>query len=207
LPAEDLLGLSQPRETITIEETMHGVNLDFVAHDLRKFARMMIRHNGYVLEQLYSPLIVSGGSALEALREIGHGCMTRRLFRHYRGFARDRRKLLSKTGAGVKALLYSYRAYMTGIRVLRGGGIEANVTVLNEDFKLTQIDQLVARKRAGVENETLEAAESGHHERALDGLESQLESALEASKLPKEPTTTRALNDFIVGIRLSANRG
>jgi predicted nucleotidyltransferase len=203
LPTEDLLGLSQPRETITINETAGGVELDFVAHDLRKFASMMIRHNGYVLEQLYSPLVVSGGGALEELREIGRGCTTRGLFRHYRGFANGRRKRLREPGATVKHLLYAYRVYMTGIRALKGGGIEANVNVLNQDLKLSQIYQLVARKQTGAENDTLKGNEVAHHERELDKLEAKLESAFDASTLPEEPTSLRALNDFIVGIRLS----
>jgi predicted nucleotidyltransferase len=181
------------------------VELDFVAHDLRKFANMMIRHNGYVLEQLYSPLIVSGGSALAELREIGRCCITRRLFRHYRGFARGRRKLLKEPGATVKQLLYAYRVYMTGIRVLKGGGIEANIKVLNEDFKLSQICELVVRKQAGAENDLLRGNEIAHHGRELDKLEGELESAFDASTLPEQPTSTEALNDFVVGIRLSRN--
>ncbi|CAM5712287.1 nucleotidyltransferase domain-containing protein [Streptomyces violaceorubidus] len=35
-----------------------GVEMDLVTHDLRKFVRLMLRRNGYVLEQLLSPLVV-----------------------------------------------------------------------------------------------------------------------------------------------------
>ena len=57
LPLRTLLGLGAFEETSVIEDKSR-IDLDFVAHDLRKFARMLTNHNGYVLEQLYSPLVV-----------------------------------------------------------------------------------------------------------------------------------------------------
>jgi predicted nucleotidyltransferase len=40
-----------------------GVEMDLVTHDLRKFVRLMLRRNGYVLEQLLSPLVVHTADA------------------------------------------------------------------------------------------------------------------------------------------------
>jgi predicted nucleotidyltransferase len=48
LPARELLGLHPPKETVTIEDKL-TIDLDWVAPDIRKFARMMVSHNGYVL--------------------------------------------------------------------------------------------------------------------------------------------------------------
>ncbi len=163
---------------------------------------MMTRHNGYVLEQLYSPLVVSNSDEFEELKGIGLGCLTRRIYRHYQGFARGRRKLLDEPGASVKHLLYAYRVYMTGIRVLRGGGIETNLGVLNEDFALGQIDGLIDRKRRGTERQLLKNDELLVHNRELDELENILQSAFDESKLPDEPTTMKELNDFIIRARL-----
>jgi len=81
-----MLGLHPPRETITIEDKSQ-IDLDWVAHDVRKFARMMTNHNGYVLEQLFSPLVVVSSPAFDELRELGRGCITRPTVRHYLGFA------------------------------------------------------------------------------------------------------------------------
>jgi predicted nucleotidyltransferase len=67
LPAAELLGLHPPSETITIDDKT-AIDLDWVAHDIRKFARMMTNHNGYVLEQLFSPLVVLSTPAHEELR-------------------------------------------------------------------------------------------------------------------------------------------
>src|SRR5256714_7112237 len=34
------------------------LEMDIVSHDVKKFFRLLLKKNGYVLEQLYSPLIV-----------------------------------------------------------------------------------------------------------------------------------------------------
>jgi len=56
LPAEESLGLLPKRETIELDGTRGGVELDLVTHDVLKFFSMLLKRNGYVLEQLYSPL-------------------------------------------------------------------------------------------------------------------------------------------------------
>lgn len=55
LPAAALLGLHEPDETRTRMWDEGRTELDLVSHDLRKFARLLLRRNGYVLEQLLSP--------------------------------------------------------------------------------------------------------------------------------------------------------
>jgi len=47
--------------------TILDAEVDWVVHDLRRFARLMTSRNGYVLEQLYSPLVVQGGPQLDEL--------------------------------------------------------------------------------------------------------------------------------------------
>src|SRR4051812_14806850 len=58
LPARDLLGLNEPEETIEVSRITDGLELDLVTHDARKFFTLMLKKNGYVLEQLFSPLVV-----------------------------------------------------------------------------------------------------------------------------------------------------
>ena len=134
LPVADLLRLHEPQETITITRVCAGVEVDWVAHDLRKFARMMTQRNGYVLEQLYSPLVVHGGPWLDELRAIGRGCITRHLYHHYRGFAKGQFKLLTGSAPTVKELLYAYRVLLTGIHVLRTGEVEANLPCSTQHY-------------------------------------------------------------------------
>jgi uncharacterized protein len=201
LPAREMLSLYPPKETITIADNSI-IELDWVAHDIRKFARMMTSHNGYVLEQLFSPLVVLGTPAFAELRELGKGCVTRPTARHYLGFAHGRRKRLQEPEPTVKHLLYAYRVYLSGIHLMRTGDVVANITVLNELFRLPEVDELVQRKREGAEKMRLADFEVALHERHFDRLEADLNAAHDRSQLPDEPTTTAALNDFVVRLRL-----
>lgn len=205
LPASEMLGLHAPAETITIEDKTI-LDLDWVAHDLRKFARLMTNHNGYVLEQLFSPLVVLSTPAHEELVELGKGCATKPTVRHYQGFARGRRKRLAEPEPTVKHLLYAYRVLLTGIHLMQTGEVVANIQVLNERFHITAIDELVARKRAGAETMGLNERELDQHGGLLDRLETQLQAAYDTSPLPDEPTSTAALQAFVVRLRLDSAR-
>ena len=77
LPLRDVVGLDAGRETIQVEEIRENLELDLVTHDLRKFFNLMLKKNGYVLEQLYSPLIVQTSPEHEELKSIGKKCITK----------------------------------------------------------------------------------------------------------------------------------
>src|SRR6195952_4507475 len=51
-PMYELVGLDAPDDTIEITNFDDGIELDLVTHDLKKFILLMLRPNGYVLEQL-----------------------------------------------------------------------------------------------------------------------------------------------------------
>jgi hypothetical protein len=201
LPARAVLGLDPPSETLTIDDQSR-LDLDWVAHDLRKFASMLVSHNGYVLEQLYSPLLVVSTPALAELQALGKGCITRPTVRHYLGFARGRRKRLHEPVPTVKHLLYAYRVLLTGIHLMRTGEVVSNLPLLNETFRLGVVDELIARKRHGAEKMALDATELAAHDARLGALETTLLEAHAASHLPEEPTTRAALEDFVIRLRL-----
>jgi uncharacterized protein len=203
LPARTVLGLRPPPETITIEDDS-VVDLDWVAHDVRKFARQLTNHNGYVLEQLFSPLVVVTTPAHEELIELGKGCITRPTVRHYHGFARGRRKRLAEPAPTVKHLLYAYRVLLTGIHLMQAGEVVSNIVALNERFRLSELDELVARKRGGAEKMLLDAGDLASHARSLDGFEAKLDEAHAASQLPEVATSVDALESFVVRLRLDA---
>lgn len=202
LPARQVLGLRPADETLTVEDTS-SIDLDWVAHDVRKFARLMTNHNGYVMEQLYSPLVVVTTPGHDELREIGEGCITRPTVRHYLVFASGRRRRLAEPDPTVKHLLYGYRVYLTGIHLLDTGEVVSHLPTLNQRFGLSEIDELIARKRAGAEKMPLGAAELAAHGAVLDRLEAGLHAAHERSRLPEEPTTAAALDDLVVRLRLA----
>lgn len=202
LPARRVLGLSPPDETITVEDKSR-IDLDWVAHDIRKFARLLTNHNGYVLEQLYSPLVVVSTPAFEELRTLGRGCITRPTVRHYQGFARGRRKRLHEPAATVKHLLYAYRVLLSGIHLMRTGEVVAYLPALNDIYRVAGLDELMERKRQGAEKMGLAPAEIEQHDAVLERLEAALSDAHAASELPEEPTTRAELEDFVIQLRLS----
>lgn len=137
LPVEDVVGLAEPRETIEFSGVRDGIEMDLVTHDARKFFELMLKRNGYVLEQLYSPLVVRTSPEHEELKRLGRGCLTRYHSHHYLGFAATQWKLFEKEQPRrVKPLLYVYRVLLTGIHLMRSGEIEANLVTLNDRFRL-----------------------------------------------------------------------
>src|SRR6478672_3347032 len=58
LPLDDVLGLHPQKQTIELSTIRDGLEIDLVTHDAHKFFSLMLKKNGYVLEQLYSPLVV-----------------------------------------------------------------------------------------------------------------------------------------------------
>ena len=135
---------------------MRRLEMDIVSHDIRKFFHLLLKKNGYVLEQLFSPLIIRTTpeheelKALVRTRDGGRGVITKHHAHHYFGFAETQWKLfLKESPRRVKPLLYVYRVLLTGIWLMRTGEVEANLVKLNETFKLPYIGELVARKLSG----------------------------------------------------------
>ena len=93
---------------------------------------------------------------------------------------------------------------LTGIRLMKTGEVEANLVTLNDEARLSHVDDLVARKLAGPEKSSLVEDDLAFHRREFDRLRGELESAHRASPLPEVPTTRPALNDLLVRIRMRA---
>src|SRR3981189_1314743 len=58
LPLREVIGLDSGPDTIETSRKDQGLDLDLVTHDVRKFFGLLLKRNGYVLEQLYSPLVL-----------------------------------------------------------------------------------------------------------------------------------------------------
>ena len=202
LPLCEVAGLYQPGETIEVENDENGIELDLVTHDVAKFFRLMLKRNGYVLEQLFSPLIVHTTSEHDELKAIASGCVTKHHAHHYLGFARTQWRLFEKESPRrVKPLLYVYRVLLTGIHLMQTGKVEANLVTLNDKFKLPYIPELVERRLSGPEKGTLDDADMTFHEREYERLLAALETARDDSHLPDEPSCKPALNDLLLKIR------
>jgi hypothetical protein len=205
LPLEQIVGLEPGEETVERSGVQDGLEMDLVTHDAKKFFTLMLKKNGYVLEQLLSPLVVHTTPEHAELRAIAQDCITRFHGHHYLGFAATQWKLFRKEEPPkVKPLLYVYRVLLTGIHLMRTGEVEANLLTLNQTAKLGYIDELVERKLAGPETGRLDSADVEFHEREFNRLVADLEAAMEKSPLPEVPGCKKAMNDLLVRLRMGA---
>lgn len=201
LGLREVVGLDVEDETRERSWVVDGIELDLVTHDVRKFVLLMLKRNGYVLEQLLSPLVVHTTPEHAELRELARGCITRNHAHHYLGFARTQWSLFEKDRR-VKPLLYTFRVLLTGIHLMRTGEVEANLVRLNGEFRLAYLDELIARKTQGSEDEELDAPAIDFHRGEVERLTRELEAARGVSRLPEAPGARRELDEFVAGIRL-----
>ncbi|MER5860137.1 DNA polymerase beta superfamily protein [Streptomyces sp. NPDC059688] len=200
LPTADLVGLREPEETRSRAWVRFGVELDLVTHDLRKFVRLMLRRNGYVLEQLLSPLVVHTSDAHRELAALVPGVLTGHHAHHYRGFAVTQWRLFDKTGE-LKPLLYTFRVLLTGIHLMRSGEVQAHLpTLLGLVDAPGYLPELVAAK-AEREHGTARI-DHARVEADVERLHAVLDEAQSASVLPDAPTAHDALHDLVVRLRL-----
>lgn len=204
LPLPEFLRLEPGPETVERTVVRDGLEIDLVSHDLTKYFGMVLQRNGYVLEQIFSPLVMRTSPGHAELRDIAARCVTRRHAHHYLGFARTQWGLFVKERPRrVKPLLYVYRVLLTGITLMRTGAVECDVNRLNGEFGLTYLADLVARKRSGPEQATLDDADTAFHEGEVGRLVALLEHERDASRLPDAPAARRELDDLLVRLRLS----
>jgi predicted nucleotidyltransferase len=204
LPLREIASLDEKRETVQTQAMRDALELDLVTHDIRKFIEMLLKNNGYVLEQLYSPLVVLTTPEHAELLELARGCVTRHHVYHYLGFANTQWNLfLKENPPRVKPLLYVYRVLLTGIHLMRTGQVEANLVTLNEEFALPYIADLVRRKVEGTEQGVLPESEHQFHHGEFQRLQALLREAHDNSALPERPTSRAALNDLLIRVRLA----
>lgn len=87
---------------------------------------------------------------------------------------------------------------------MRTGEVVADLASLDGLMRIDGLATLVERKRTGAEAMKLAPGEVAEHEKRLDALGEQLHDAHARSALPEEPTTTAALEDLVVRLRLAS---
>jgi predicted nucleotidyltransferase len=205
LPLRDVVGLELPDQTVERKLDQRGIEVEYVSHDLGKYLRLLVKNNGYVLEQIFSPLVVLGAEFLDALRPLARRCITRHHYHHYRGFLATQRKLLDKQEPKVaKTLLYAYRVVLTGIHLLNAGEVEAFLPRLAAEYQLPFLADLIAQKTQ--EKGAVKDLDWRFHEERLTALEGQLDEAFVRSTLPEE-RDWKAVHEFLVAWRLDQHVG
>ncbi|RZU54152.1 hypothetical protein EV385_6091 [Krasilnikovia cinnamomea] len=203
LPVPALIGLGEPEETRTTMWDRAGVEMDLVTHDLRKFVRLMLRRNGYVLEQLLSPLVVHTGPVHAELVALAPRVLTRNHAHHYRGFAATQRRLFDRTRE-LKPLLYTFRALLTGIHLMRTGRVQAHLpTLLAEERAPGYLADLIAAKATAEHGALGDRVAADVLDEDLAGLGARLDQAQQDSTLPEQPSAHADLDELVIRARLT----
>jgi len=199
LPLDSIVGLIMPNQTVDFSAMHRGLEVDLVSHDVGKYLGLLVKNNGYILEQVFSPLVVSGQDFLDELRPLAKNCITKNHFYHYRGFFANQKKMIQKQNpVTAKTVLYAYRVLCTGIHLMRTGEVVTDLNQLAQQMGLGFASELIAAK---VTEKVAFGFDIEEHLSKLDDLERELELAFESSKLPENPSKDR-VNDLLVRIRL-----
>lgn len=200
-PTARVLGLHSGTPHVDRMEVIEGVEIDYTSNELKPVILGILQGNGNYLERVLGPLLPYRAPELEALRPLVERSLSKRLFRHYLGFATSQLKAFQAAGGGsVKKLLYVLRTALTGAHALRTGTIVTDLGELIDEHGLPEARALIAAKRAG-EKSLLSPELASRWTSEVTRVFTALELAHLRSQLPAEPATERELEDFLLAER------
>ena len=201
LPLDKVVGLYTERETVELKRFIDETEVDLVTHDIKKYFELLLKRNGNVLEQIFSPLVVRDTPYFDELREIAQGCITRNHGHAYRGYAQKIWRSFEKQRR-LKPLLYVFRVLLTGLHLMETGQVESNIMRLNHHYRLPYLTDLITLKLRGSEDTLLEDLDLEFYGREYRRLIRKLDDARISSSLPDEPRGKPELHDLLVRLRL-----
>jgi uncharacterized protein len=183
-PTSTLVGLDPSDDTAERTEIVDGVELDYGSNELGPVLRGCIKGNGNFLERILGELALFGDTLLAGCREVVRPLLSRRVARHYAGFATSQLRLYDDKPTAKRAL-YVLRTAATGRHMLARGEVETDVARL-ADYIPREIDELIRIKQTA-ERAQLGAEEAlGWRARLLAAIDA-VDRAWPTSVLPPEP--------------------
>jgi predicted nucleotidyltransferase len=179
------------------------VELDYSSHEIGAVLRGALKGNGNFLERLLGDLVLGSDEPLLATaREVVRPVLSRRVAKHYAGFARSQLRAFDDKPAAKRAL-YVLRTAATGRCLLARGALETDVARLG-DFVPAEIGELLEIKRRG-EQSPLDAAHVAAWRARLVEAIAAVDAAQATSVLPAEPPreAVAALDDWLRALRRS----
>jgi predicted nucleotidyltransferase len=195
----DLLGFEVPPPTFDRADVIDGVEIDYTSNELGHALAGILMGNGNFLERVLGRLTARSSPLLTELRPLTLRSLSRRVHKHYRGFALNQLRFLEKEPTA-KKLLYVLRTTITGIHVLATGELEPDLTRLMGRYDAEDAAALIERKRAG-ERVALDPGLLDAWRPRVESLFARLDEARETSVLPEEPSNEREIRDWLLGVR------
>lgn len=200
----DLLGFEAPAPTVDRAEIIDGVEVDYTSNELAHALAGILGGNGNFIERVLGRMTPYTSSLTDELRPLVQRALSRRVHRHYGGFARNQLRFLEKEPTA-KKLLYVLRTTLTGIHLLETGKVEPDLSVLMDGYGIPDAASLIERKRAG-ERVSLDPALLEVWRPRIDGLFGRLDTARATSPLPEDPSNEDELRAWLLAVRRSRLR-
>lgn len=201
-PTAELLGFPRPSKSAERLEVIEGVEIDYSSNELGNVLASVLKGNGNFLERFLSGYVLTAGSGFDELCALMRQSLSKKIFRHYQGFATQQRQEWEKAeGASAKKLLYVLRTTLTGTHALLEREIVTDVTKLFSRYGFADAIELVAHKRSGEKAELSGPLRLKWAERIPRAFEA-LERAHETSPLPDEPPNADAIEAWLIRTRL-----
>lgn len=205
-PTESLLGFPRSSQGAERLEIVDGVEIDYSSNELGGVLLGVLKGNGNFIERFLSGFTFSDGPELEELQTLVRGALSRRVYRHYLGFATQQRTEWERTGCrSAKRLLYVLRTVLTGAHLLQAGEVVTDLGLLLEPFGLADARGLIEEKRRGERTELPEGL-SQTWRAQLDGVFARLDTARASSLLPETPANEHQIEAWLVARRVAALR-
>jgi uncharacterized protein len=199
-----LLGLASPSAHASRLETIQGVEVDYTSNEIGPVLAGVLAGNGNYIERFLGDLCLYRAPALEELGPLVRGALSRRVYRHYRGFATQQRAAFEAAESPTaKKLLYVLRTALTGAHLLATGELVTDLARLAELRALADTGELIASKRAG-ELAPLDSAAVDRWRPRLDAVFADLDREHERSVLPEAPTNVADLEAWLIAHRLAS---
>ncbi len=186
-PTKNLLGLGTTKEAFDRLEVIDGVEIDYTSNELGGVLSGIAAGNGNYIERVLGALICHTSAQHRQLIERIPAVLSRRVHRHYRGFAYSQQKAFAAAEQPTaKKLLYVLRTALTGTHLLRTGELQVDLTITAPAYGYDDVEELIVAKRQG-EQAVLSDSQRAAWLARLDDLFALLDRARGQSPLPEEP--------------------
>lgn len=200
-PTRALLGLGEPERSADFLEVMDGIEIDYTSNEIGMVLAGVLQGNGNYLERILSAIPLRTSSEHASLRPLVQDALSRRMWRHYAGFAKNQLDAVrSADEPAAKSVLYVLRTALTGTHALLTGELVTDVGLLIDEHGFGHARALIEKKRAG-ERTLLSPSDKEAWLSDLERLLALLEQARGRSCLPEEPQNRDALEEWLVRIR------
>jgi hypothetical protein len=206
LPAAAFLGLERPALAADFLRVIDGVEVDYTSNELGAVLAGVLGGNGNYIERILGSLVLATSEIHGELRELATGALSRRVYRHYAGFARNQREALERAAAPTaKKILYVLRTALTGAHLLQTGELITDVAVTAGAQGIDGVAELIEVKKAG-ERTALAPGMLARWTASLDRAMERLEAGRDGSPLPIEPANAAEVDAWLIDYRLTNDR-